>query len=440
MQVRFLPVSHRLTSSWREVVFIVKEFPMRVWLLLACMVCWSATTFAQDWTRFRGPNGSGESNDDSIPAAWNEKDFAWKIALPGYGHSSPVVWGEKVFLMSADPESATRYVLCIHADSGKTLWKKDYASGQQPIHKKSSLASVTPTVDAEMMFTAWSTQEHTFVAGFDHAGKEIWKTDIGGWVGQHGFGTSPIIYGDLVIITSSQEPEKRAGGSTPKQCFVVALDRKSGAIKWNLPRKIDTASYSVPCVRKNDKGIEELVFLSTAEGMFGIDPLSGKELWSSGPVFSMRTVSSPLLWKDLVYGTTGSGGGGNYIVAFRPGETKPVFEIKKEMPYVPTPVFNGDLMFLWSDKGIVTCINPATGEQHWQKRVTGNFSGSPVRAGKKIFCIDENGLVVVIAADQQFQELARNPLNEQSHSTPAIAGGRMFVRTVSHLYAIQGQK
>lgn len=283
-------------------------------------------------------------------------------------------------------------------------------------------------------------RKKTFVAGFDHEGHEKWKTDIGGWIGQHGFGTSPMIFGDMVIITSSQEAEKREGGSSPKHCFIVAFDRKTGEVKWKTPRKIDTASYSVPCIRKNDKGIEELIFLSTAEGIFALEPQSGKELWSSGPVFSMRTVSSPLLWHDLIYGTTGSGGGGNYIVAYKPGDGKPTFEIKKEMPYVPTPVFNGDLMFLWSDKGIVTCINPANGEKHWQQRVNGNYSGSPVRAGKKIFCVDENGTVVVLAADQQYKELGRNPLNEQSHSTPAISGGKLFVRTVSHLYAIQGKK
>ena len=414
---------------------------MRAWLALLLLLLSTASLHAQEWARFRGPNGSGVSEDDSIPAQWTPKDIAWKTPLPGKGHSSPVVWGDKVFLMSADPDTATRHVLAISTKNGKIAWKKDYPSQPHHLHNKSSYASVTPAVDSEQVYTAWSTPDQTFVAAFDHSGKEKWKTNIGGWIGQHGYGTSPMLYGDLVVITNSQEPaDKKGDGPKPKDCFVVALDRLSGEIKWTTPRKIDTASYSVPCIRKNEKGIEELILNSTAEGIFALDPQTGKEAWSSGPVFSMRTVSSPVLWHDLVYGTTGSGGGGNYIVAFRPGEAKPTFEIKKEMPYVPTPVLNGDLMFLWSDKGIVTCINPANGDKHWQQRVNGNYSGSPVRAGKKLFCVDEEGTVVVLAADQQFKELGRNPLGEQSHSTPAIAGGRLYVRTVSHLVAIQGKK
>jgi outer membrane protein assembly factor BamB len=412
---------------------------MRCWMLLVLCCCFGSNALAQEWTRFRGPNGSGVSETDSIPAQWTDADFAWKITLPGIGHSSPVVWGERLFLMSADPESATRYVLSISTKDGKILWKRDYPSQVHHLHKKSSYASVTPVVDAESMVTAWSTPEHTYVAAFTHDGTELWKTDIGGWIGQHGYGTSPMFIGNLVVITSSQEPEKRENGFTPKDCFVVALDRKTGQVAWKTPRKIDTASYSVPCIRTSAAGREELVLNSTAEGIFGLDPQTGRELWSTGPVFTMRTVSSPILWKDLVYGTTGSGGGGNYLVAFKPGDTEPKYQLKKEMPYVPTPVFHGDLLFLWSDKGIVTCVKPDTGEQVWQQRVRGNFSGSPIRAGNKIFCTDEDGTVIVLAAGSEFKELGRNALGELSHSTPAVSGGKMFVRTISHLYAIQGK-
>jgi outer membrane protein assembly factor BamB len=375
-----------------------------------------------------------------IPAQWEDKHYAWKLELPGIGHSSPVVWGEKVFLMSADPDSATRFVLGIDAQGGKILWKKEYPSQPHPIHKKSSYASVTPAVDAEQVYVAWSTPEQTFMAAFDHNGTEKWKTDIGGWIGQHGYGTSPVLVDDYVIITSSQEPEKREGGSSPKDCFVIALNRTTGKIVWKTPRKIDTASYSVPCIRKNKDGQPELIFNSTAEGFFALDPNTGKELWTSGPVFTMRTVSSPFLWKNLLFGTTGSGGGGNYIVAYQLDAGKTAYEIKKEMPYVPTPVLKDDMLFLWSDKGIVTCIQPADGKIIWQKRVPGNYSGSPVRAGDKIFCVDEDGAVACIAATGEYQLLGRTELGEKSHSTPAIANGKMFVRTISHLYAIQGEK
>jgi outer membrane protein assembly factor BamB len=159
--------------------------------------------------------------------------------------------------------------------------------------------------------------------------------------------------------------------------------------------------------------------------------------------FKMRTVSSPVLAGDLIFGTTGSGGGGNYVVAMRPGSTPEIaYEIKKEAPYVPTPVSAGEgRLILWSDKGIVTCIDSASGKQVWQKRVGGvGYSGSPVRVNDKIYCIDEAGTVVVLSAGNQFEELGRMDLKEECRTTPAIAGGRMYLRTVSHLYSIGGKK
>lgn len=403
----------------------------------------SVPSFAQEWTRFRGPNGTGEIETKGIPATWTDKDYNWKITLPGIGHSSPVIWGDKVFLMSADAKAATRYLLCISAADGKTLWQKEYASTPHHLHVRSSYASCTPAVDADGVYVAWSDPEHTLFKAFDLTGKELWSRDLGPWVSQHGFGTSPIVYKDMVIVTSYHENPKRPNAGEPSLSFVVAVDKKTGEIRWKTDRKIDTTSYSVPCVRKAADGTDELVFLSTGEGIFALDPKDGKERWQN-PVFTMRTVSSPLLMGDLVLGTTGQGAGGNYVVAVRPGKRvgdKPdvAYEVRKEAPYVPTPVAKGDLIFLWSDKGIVTCVEGRSGEQIWQKRVTGNFSGSPIRVADKLYCIDEAGTVVVIAAEREFQELGRVPLNEESRSTPAVSGGRMYLRTISHLYSLGGK-
>jgi outer membrane protein assembly factor BamB len=290
------------------------------------------------------------------------------------------------------------------------------------------------------VYVAWSDPEHTMLRAFNHRGDEAWAIDLGPWVSQHGFGTSPVVYDDLVIVTSSQEETKRAGAPQPKESFVVAVEKETGKLRWRTQCGVDTTSYSVPCVRKNDKGADELVFCSTAEGMFALDPKTGRKNWSQ-PVFKMRTVSSPLAIDGLVFGTTGSGGGGNYVVALRPGpEPEVAYEVKKEAPYVPTPVARGSLLFLWSDKGIVTCIHAADGKQVWQKRVGGaGYSGSPVRVGDKLYCIDEAGTVVVLAADDTFKEYGRMELKEESRSTPAVADGRMYLRTISHLYSIGGK-
>ena len=407
--------------------------------IAALAIAFSISAQAQEWSRFRGPNGTGES-ETNFPATWGGKEIAWKVELPGIGHSSPVLWGEKIFLLSADAKTAARYLLCLDAKDGKEIWRREYPSSPHHLHRFSSYASSTPAVDADAVYVAWSDWGHMNVAALDHAGKDLWQVDLGPFVNQHGFGSSPMLHDGLVVVNCSQEDPKNPQAPQPAASFIVALDAKTSKESWRLPRQTHTASYSVPCVRKTDSG-EELVCCTTAEGIFGIDPQTGHENWSLADAFSMRTVSSPILNSGLVFGSTGKGGGGNYVVACKPGaEPQVAFEVRKEAPYVPTPVCRGNLLFLWSDKKVATCIDAATGEEVWNQRVSGReFFGSPVRAGDKIFCVDDAGLVVCIAADRKFQELGTTELKEECRSTPAIAGGKMYVRTISHLHCIRGE-
>ena len=172
--------------------------------------------------------------------------------------------------------------------------------------------------------------------------------------------------------------------------------------------------------------------------MFALDITTGEELWTID-VFRMRTVSSPFVAGGLVFGATGSGRGGNYVVAVRPGQRPEVaYEVTTQAPYVPTSVPYGDLLFLWSDKGIVTCVKTASGEVVWKKRVGGNYSGSPIRAGNAIYCVSEDGEVVAVAASDKYELLGRSQLDKPSRSTPAVSGERMYLRTYSHLFSIGG--
>jgi outer membrane protein assembly factor BamB len=411
-------------------------------LLICVSICVHASpALAQEWTRFRGPNGTGEAPAANIPAQWSEAEQNWKVELPGVGHSSPVLWGDKIFLLSADPKSATRYVLCLNAADGKTIWKRDYPGVPHHLHVRSSFASCTPCVDAERVYFAWSDPESTRLMALDHSGNDVWNVDFGAWVSQHGFGSSPMLYGDMVIVNCSQEPSKQPNSPEPKESFIAAVGKADGKIRWRLERQVDTTSYSVPTIRKTEQGTEELVCCSTAEGMFGIDPQTGNQNWAVPDAFSMRTISCPQLVAGLIFGSTGSGGGGNYVAAIQPGpQPKLKYEVKEQAPYVPSMIANGNLLFLWADKsGVVTCIDATDGKQIWQKRVGGAYSGSPVRAGDKMFCVDEAGLVVCLSATENFQELGRTDLKEECRSTPAIAGGRMYVRTVSHLISVGGK-
>lgn len=418
-----------MTSSriLRQTRFLI---PLFSWLAAVSAVD------AQQWTRFRGPNGSGQSESTSIPASWGESDYLWKAGLPGKGNSSPVLWGDKVFLTSGNHDDGTRHVLCLTATDGKLLWREDFPSRTHHLHQQNTLASSTPTVDAERVYCAWSTPEEFTVVALAHDGSLAWRAALGPFVSQHGFGTSPILYRDLLIIANDQDADS----------FLIALDRNSGATRWKVPRKHipeKNACYATPCVYKPPRGPAELIFCSQAHGISSIDPLSGRTNWEI-EVLPRRAVSSPILVDGLILASSGAGNGANNVVAVKPpgdsGKPEIAYQLDRTTaPYVPTMVAKGNLVFLWGDRGIVSCIDAATGEVHWRKRVGGNYFGSPVRVGNHVYCISAEGDVVALAASDRFELVGRSPLGETSRATPAVAGDRMFLRTESHLTAVGQQ-
>jgi outer membrane protein assembly factor BamB len=405
---------------------------MMVRFSVCCLLALTvSTSHAQEWPRFRGLNGTGQSEATDIPTSWTDRDYNWKVELPGVGHSSPVLWGSKVFLTSAGPSGTKRMALCLDASDGRILWEKPFDSKQYNIHLQNSFASSTPTVDKDRVYFLWGSPESYVVYALDHEGNEVWKKDLGPFASQHGFGASPIVYHDMVIVTNDQEDATSS---------ITALDCKSGDIRWTLPRSSGKAAYSTPCVRQLAGKKEELIFASNAHGIFGIDPATGKPNWEVS-VFELRTVGSPILINDLVLASCGEGAGNNSMVAIRPGSTdrKPtvVYKIdKSSAPYVPTIVANGHLAFLWSDKGVVTCIDGETGQVHWRQRVGGTYSGSPIRIGNHIYCISSDGEVVVLAASDKYELVSRQNLGEVARSTPAVADGRLYLRTQSHLFSL----
>ncbi len=200
---------------------------------------------------------------------------------------------------------------------------------------------------------------------------------------QHSCGVSPVVYGDLVVLGNDQGDENHQGTSS-----LVAVDRRTGELAWKLDRRTATVAYSTPCVYQPAGGEAELIFNSESHGITSIDPASGRVNWEIN-VFSKRSVSSPVIAAGLIFGSCGSGGGGNYVVAVRPPADKGAspeiaYKLETAAPYVPTPVALDGLLFFWSDNGIVTCLRAATGQTVWQKRVGGNYHGSPVCAGGRL--------------------------------------------------------
>ncbi len=390
---------------------------------------------AQEWTRFRGPNGTGVSDATTVPTSWTDADYNWKVTLPGIGHSSPVLWGERILLTSGLDNGARRVVVCLNAADGSTLWTREYPSQTHTKHLRNSFASPTPTVDSRMVYVAWSTPESYTLRALDHDGNDIWSVDLGPYVSQHSCGPSPIIYEDMVVLGNDQDGESS----------LWAVDCLTGSLRWQTPRKTERVAYSTPCVRAGAAGKPELIFLSGGHGVSAIDPATGKTNWELA-VFDKRTVSSPVLAGGLIMGTCGSGAGGNYVAAVRPPDggdsatPELVYKIDKSAPYVPTPVAKGDLVFLWSDQGVATCIRAASGEVVWRERVGGNFSGSPVIVSDHIYCISDDGEVVVLAAAPEYSLVSRQPLGEECRSVPAVAAGVMYLRTCSHLFSLGGER
>ena len=402
----------------------------------------AATAGAEEpaaWPRFRGPDGAGRAAGSAVfPVRVEPKDLRWSADLPGGGHSSPVVWGGKVFVTAADEASGARRVLCVSLADGKTLWNTDLGGGAAyRKHKFNSFASSTPTVDARRVYVCWATPEQLTAVALDHDGKEVWRRDLGPHRSQHGFGVSPVRHGDLLIL-----PDDQDGGGR-----VLALDAATGKDRWSLPRRSGNATYSTPLVRTRPDGSAEMILANWKHGITAVDPAAGKVLWEMSvfdPGRPERAIGSPIAAGDLIVGTCGFHTGQRHLVAVRPPagpDDKPTeaWRIERAVPHIPTPLAVGGRLFLWNDQGIVTCVNPADGKTVWQQRIGGNYYGSPVAAGDRIYCVSNEGELVVIAAADECRILGRSKLGEGCQSTPAIAGGMMVVRLRSRLVAVSAE-
>jgi outer membrane protein assembly factor BamB len=419
---------------------------------LAAILVFASTAEAGEgeWSRFRGPNGSGISDAVTMPATWTAGDYNWTVKLPGVGHSSPVVWGGRIFVTSAEPKTAKRFVLCLSSADGRVLWQREYPSQTYKQHRDNCYATATPAVDDAGVIVTWSTPKQVVLLALDLEGNEVWRRDLGPFVAQSGSGISPILHEDLVVLANDQDDpkldpgEKKDPPDPAGKSFLIAVDRKSGRTRWQVERPTSFAGYGTPCVREAEDGRRELIFTSTARGITGVDPQTGRINWELNQELRDRTIGSPVLGAGLVFAGSGVSVAGRRCVAVRPGsraqEATVAYEIKRSVPMVPTPLVKDGRLFLWGDNGIVSCLKAATGELIWRERVEGAFYGSPVWVNDRLYCIAKNGDVVVLAASDKFEVVSRVPLGESSFATPAVAGGVMYLRTQSQLFSLGGKK
>lgn len=404
---------------------------MSSWLGLGLVFWLPSASRAENWDRFRGPNGAGQSDSAGIPSKWEPANFLWKRPLPNIGHSSPVLWGNRLFITSADAKTGAQIVSALDAQTGAPLWEKRFDAGAYHMNSLNSYASSTPAVDANHLYLLWLQNGRVFLVALTHDGNEAWRRDIGAFQETHGFGKSPIVAGDLVYVANDSQAESS----------VVAVDGKTGQVRWQVPRESGITAFATPCLLDPTATDKLLLTASTASGLTAFHAATGQVAWTGAQDdLTERCVSSPVVAGGLVFVSCGQGGNGKVLVALKPTDNdKPpqtVYRLDKSIPNVPTPIVAGDLIFLWADRGIVSCFDLATGHQNWRERVGGDYHSSPIRIGNRILCISRQGEAVILAADRKFEEIARNTLGEPCHATPAVANGRLYIRTESTLMCI----
>ena len=387
------------------------------------------------WDRFRGENGLGVLEKCQVQIPWKESQVK-VVVLPGDGNGSPILAGGMAFLLAAESTDATRHVVGVDIAKNSIAWTKSYPSKKHALHKFSTYASSTPCADNERVYFAWADPDNVVVKAFTHAGDEVWTRNLGRYVSQHGFGTSPMLVDGKVILLNSQDAQELPLGVQPGEDKMIAMDCKSGKTAWETALPTTRVCYGVPSVRKVGERTE-LVCSTTGQGMFALDVDNGSVVWSHA-CFEQRVCSSSLLLGNILIGTHGSGGGkDNRLVAWDIESQKELFRVNRAAPYVPTPVSVDGLLFLWSDNGIATCVELSTGTSLWSNRIGGDFSGSPVILGNKLINVSHDGVVQVLAATREFQKLGTVETGRTVRSTIAADNEHILLRADSELLIVR---
>jgi outer membrane protein assembly factor BamB len=432
--------------------------------LLALTLCNSITGAARskDWPQWRGPDGQGISDEKGLPVEWSDtKNVKWKTPIGGLGHSSPIVWGKKIFLTTAldgevipgrpagvthklsdgtdfvHPDAVganlkhTFKVLCLDRDTGKILWERVAYEGpvHDSRHRKASFASSTPATDGKYVFAFFGSEG---LYAYDYNGKLVWKQNLGKLgTASVGYGVSPVLYQNLVIMQCDD---------SGLNSFIVALDKKTGKEVWRAPRKVDL-TWSTPVLVQTARGAE--LVAAAAEAIIAYDPLTGKELWRHKGLES-NAVPTPVVANDLVVITSGApnkialaikaGGSGDVT-----GTSQLVWTYKKGTAYVPSPILYRDYVYLTTDRGLLTCLDAKTGKTEYEGArvpVPATFSASLVAYEGMILLTSEDGETFIVKAGPKHEILHRNSVGEAVYASPAIADGKIFIRGEKNIYCI----
>lgn len=403
----------------------------RIAALLAVLTAASAA--AENWPGWRGPRGDGSSAEHGLPVKWDGpkgENIRWKVDLPGSGHSSPIVWQDRIFLVACREKDNERLLASLDRESGRLLWQQTVlTSPLEGKHKLNSFASSTPVTDGKQVYVSFLDKDQMFIAAYDFAGHQRWAVRPGPFASKHGYCSSPVLFENLVIVNGDHDGD----------AYLVALDRADGKIVWKTPRENKTRSYCVPIIRQI--GDRTQMVLSGSKCVASYDPHNGRRYWIiDGP--TEQYVASMVYNGKLLFMTAGFPD--FHIQAIKPDghgnvtDTAVVWHTTEACSYVPSPILSADNRYflITSDKGIGSCFEAATGKRHWMERLGTHFSASAVQVDGLVHFLADDGTTTVIRPGEKFDVVAENHLDEQCRASPAISQGCIYLRSDKHLWCI----
>lgn len=435
---------------------------------LLLLLCMGGLARAENWPSFRGPNASGIADGQPLSVSWDAErsiDILWRASIPGLGHSSPVVWGDRVFVTTAissatsaiynpkdddinpaDDQSKHQWrVYCLDKRTGKVVWSQTAYEGVPKVkrHVKATQANATPATDGRVIVASFGSEG---LYCYDLNGKLLWKQDLGildpGYAGQPdlswGYASSPVIYRDVVIVQCDIQ----------KNSFIAAFSLKDGTRVWFTPRD-ELPAWSTPVIY--EAGTRTQLVTSGSKFYRGYDPATGKELWRLSDNCEVK-VPSPVIAHDLFYLSGGNPRGREFYVV-RPSASGDISLPKDKeasesvawrktrgSPYTPTPIVYGQHLYVCQDNGVLTVYDARNGDQIYVHRIGregSTFSASPIAANGRLYFASEDGDVFVVKAGPVYELLATNRMGEPLMATPAVSDGIIFVRGQQHLFAVK---
>ncbi|MBW3597369.1 MAG: PQQ-binding-like beta-propeller repeat protein [Planctomycetes bacterium] len=378
----------------------------------------------EDWPAWRGPAGNNHARGAAPPLTWSEdENIVWKTSVPGRGHSSPIVLGDRIFLTTADDQREVQSALCLARDSGGILW-------QTPVHQgrfiyanpKNSHASSTPATDGQRVFALFAYRDAVWLTALALDGAILWQTELGPYVSKEGFGASPLIVDALVIVA----------GENVGRSWLAAVHRVTGEIVWRISRGPGT-SFASPALIEHEG--ERLVVLAGLGRVEAYDPKTGESRWSCPFPVPSPSASTPTYGDGLLLVTSSDQQTGILGLSLQDdgAEIRWSERIKAE---VPSPLYHEGLAYFVQDIGVIACIDADTGQMVWRKRLGGNAASSPVFVNGHVLVCLEDGRTIMLKHGREFEPVHENVLDGEILATPAVSGGRIFLRSTEAVYCI----